>query len=113
MTTYPYLGKPGGAVPRVGRVDPQQMVVRRGNMLVGADIPVGVLSIHWNQTPEGEIDGVNDTFILPTEPQVENSIMLFKNGLLLVQGSDYAAVLDAVIFDTPPEVGSVLLVTYQ
>lgn len=45
-------------------------------------VPVG------NETPVGLIDGVNATFVLPSEP-VDGSLLLVKNSLMLFDGIGY------------------------
>lgn len=115
MNTGPFgfLTKPGGASARFGRVLNGQIVVRAGDMLCGVDAPTGSMAIHWNETLLGLRNGANLVFHLRWMPSVPRSISLFMNGLLLVQGVDYAAAGQDITFEVAPSPQDSLIVTYQ
>lgn len=43
-----------------------------------------------NETPSGTIDGVNDTYQLDHTPAPQTSLMLYKNGQLLIPGTAFS-----------------------
>ena len=49
-------------------------------------------------TPTGTIDGVNDTFSLPTVPDPAASLQLFKNGILQESTSKFVLTVDTIVF---------------
>ena len=68
------------------------------------------------ETPSGTIDGANDTFTLGFAPDGD-SLALFKNGLLMREGSgnDYQLSGSTVTFeaDQVPATGDILLAFYR
>lgn len=79
-----------------------------GTLALTSDLPEWV----FKETPNGAVDGVNDTYTLDFTP-VAGSEHLFKNGLLLESG--YSIVGNTITMETPPRatpVATVLRVTY-
>lgn len=70
----------------------------------------------WNEIPLGQADGVNDTFTIDYEPNPTNSLMLFRNGLLLSEGvsSDFTLSGTGIVFPVGniPSTGSKLICSY-
>lgn len=58
-------------------------------------------------------NGVNTTFALREDVALDQSIQVFRNGLLEVAGQGYLVISGNVIFTTPPLDTDVLLVVYQ
>lgn len=111
---FPYLSKPGGPVPRVGRIRQGQMVVRRDSVLEGRDIPGSFGGpIRWNETLIGAVDGANSIFGLAHLPTIPQSVSIFKNGFLQQQGVDYQLSGTEIAFYQAPEAGASFLTTYQ
>lgn len=70
--------------------------------------------IVWNETPAGDIDGLNTVFNIGYTP-LENKILVFVNGVLQEvkeNDADYQLVDKTITFSTAPEIGSKILVTY-
>ena len=66
-----------------------------------------------NETPAGAIDGANALFTIANSPSSASTVMLWLNGQLLTQGSDYAVSSTTVTFlSDPPRSGDVLLAMY-
>lgn len=69
----------------------------------------------YNETPTGDVDGVNDTFTLGNAP-LSGSLMLFKNGLLQREGSgnDFTISTDTIVFesDNLPQTDDILKASY-
>lgn len=70
----------------------------------------------WNVTPTGVIDSVNRVFTLPEAPDPTNSLLLFKNGLLMRAGvgNDFILSDTTITFDNAqtPQTGDILLASY-
>jgi hypothetical protein len=66
-----------------------------------------------NEIPSGDINGVNDTFVLANTPGA-GTVSVYLNGLLQAPGmtNDYTIVADTITFNTAPLTGDVLLVSY-
>ena len=75
----------------------------------------GGSTLTLNETPSGTVNGVNDTFTLSTAPAPSTSLMLFVDGSLVTQGTDYTLSSATITFAgaSIPSVGQVLLATYQ
>lgn len=69
--------------------------------------------IVWNETPSGNVDGMNVNFIIANTP-LENKILVFVNGVLQEKenDADYQLNDKTITFNYPPTVGSKILVTY-
>jgi hypothetical protein len=68
------------------------------------------------ETPSGTIGGSNLTFTLATAPSPTTSLRLYKNGMLLQQGSDYTLSNASITFSsaaTAPQTGDVLIAGYR
>jgi hypothetical protein len=65
------------------------------------------------ETPTGDVDGMNDTFMLANTPEVGTE-QVYVNGLLQDVGAteDYTIVTDTITFNDPPEIGDKIRVTY-
>jgi hypothetical protein len=80
--------------------------------------PGGGAATNFNdaELPSGAINGTNLTFTLAATPSPAGSLMLFKNGVLLTQGADYALSGATVTFantTVAPQVGDSLTVSYR
>ena len=75
-----------------------------------------VRNSQWNITPTGVIDSVNRVFTLPEAPDPTNSLLLFKNGLLMRAGvgNDFTLSDTTITFDNAqtPQTGDNLLASY-
>jgi hypothetical protein len=71
--------------------------------------------IAMNVVPEGEINGQNLVFVLPSAPSPASSLMFFKNGQLLASGSesDYTLSSRSVTLSQPPQVDDVVAALYS
>lgn len=67
------------------------------------------------EAPAGLINGSNATFTLANVPNPPASLALFRNGLLLTQGGDYALASNAITFQTGaiPQPNDVLAASYR
>lgn len=66
-----------------------------------------------NETPAGAIDGINATFEIASTPSTASTVMLWLNGQLLKQGSDYSVAGKIITFlCDPPLIDDVLLTMY-
>lgn len=66
-----------------------------------------------NEVPSGTIDGSNLLFAIANTPSDSNTVMLWLNGQLLKQGSDYSVSSKNITFlCSPPTQGDVLLTMY-
>lgn len=78
-----------------------------------ADASGGAGNSVFSETPSGSVDGVNDTFIL-ANPAVDGTVRVYRNGVRLAPGEDYAASVATITFesDAIPQTGDRLLVDY-
>lgn len=67
-----------------------------------------------NETPAGTLDGTNAVFTL-ANPPANNSLMLYRNGLLQALTAQYTLASNSITFVTGfvPQPGDVLTATYQ
>jgi hypothetical protein len=67
------------------------------------------------EVPSGAVNGSNTTFLLSHEPNPAGSLMLFRNGLLMRSGTDYALNGSTVTFfvGSTPQAGDLLLASYR
>ncbi len=67
------------------------------------------------EIPGGTIDGSNTAFTLANTPSPTTSVALFRNGLLLQQGTDYTVSNSSLTFLTGavPQPGDVLAASYR
>lgn len=66
-----------------------------------------------NESPVGAIDGINSTFEIANTPSSASTVMLWLNGQLLKQGSDYSVSGKIITFlCDPPLIDDVLLTMY-
>lgn len=68
-----------------------------------------------NEMPAGSIDGSNATFTLANAPSPSTSLAVYRNGLLLKQGTDYTRSGSTLTFQpgTIPQVGDGLVASYR
>lgn len=68
----------------------------------------------WMETPAGTINGANAVFTLAHSP-VAGTLMLYVNGLLMLEGGDYSLSGGTVTFVTAakPETGDWIRATYS
>lgn len=67
------------------------------------------------ETPSGAANGVNNAFTLNNIPSPAASLALFRNGVLLAQGSDFTLSGSTVTFYSyaVPQTGDILLASYR
>ena len=67
------------------------------------------------ETPMGTLDGSNTTFTLANTPIPSTSVAIFRNGLLLQQGTDYTLSSTTLTFlaGAVPQPGDLLLASYR
>ena len=73
-------------------------------------------SFHDAELPSGTVNGTNLTFTLAATASPAASLTLYKNGVLLTQGADYALSGATVTFantTVAPQVGDSLTVSYR
>lgn len=71
-------------------------------------------NIVWNETPAGDVNGVNAKFTLAFSP-VASKTMIFINGVLQERddgGADYYLVDKNITFNVAPHVGDKIIATY-
>src|SRR4051794_5693420 len=68
-----------------------------------------------NEIPQGTIDGTNAVFSLSNFPNPSTSLMLFVNGVLQANGSDYSLASSKITFlsASKPRIGDVLQASYR
>jgi hypothetical protein len=76
-----------------------------------------VTTVAWQfmEIPAGNVDDANTTFTLAHNPSPSNSLMLFVNGVLQLQGADYDYTLSSNVATTsrPILAGSKIVATYS
>jgi len=86
------------------------------NIVTGSSGQIVVSSrqmFQWNEKPNGNIDGANDTFKLLFSPSPPESLMVFRDGLLLDSDlGDYVLVGGTITLPVPPPVGTRIKVSY-
>jgi hypothetical protein len=67
------------------------------------------------ETPLGLVNSSNATFTLAHSPSPSTSLSLYRNGLLLSQGSDYTVSGNVITFfvASTPQTGDILLASYR
>jgi hypothetical protein len=67
------------------------------------------------ETPSGDVNGVNLAFTLAQNPFPAASLQLFRNGLLMKAGVDYALSGNTITFgaSSAPQTGDLLLASYR
>lgn len=68
--------------------------------------------IFEQESPSGDIDGVNDTFTLSTAPHSSKSVKLYLNGLILAQSQDYTVNGQTITMAEPPQTGQEIYAFY-
>lgn len=63
--------------------------------------------------PVGVKNGVNKVFTLPTVPNPKGSLMLFLDGLLQTQGTDYTLSGTTITYTTAPMVADTHIAWYR
>lgn len=70
----------------------------------------------WNEAPSGVVNGTNGVFTLAMAPSPSSSLLLFRNGLLMLvgAGNDYTLSTNTITFQTgnEPAAGAVLVASY-
>jgi hypothetical protein len=69
-------------------------------------------AIFEQEIPTGSIDGVNDEFTLSSNPNSNKAVMLFLNGLMLIQGSHYSISGQVITMASAPSIGQILYAFY-
>lgn len=85
------------------------------SIIINNGAATGATSMILNESPTGLINGINDSFTLTNTPSPSTSLMLFINGQLITQTTDYTLATNTITFDTSavPMIGDILLATYQ
>lgn len=85
-----------------------------GNFTISATSALTGSSISWMETPSGDVDGVNLTFLLANTPTPTLALMFFVNGVLQKQGagSDYLLSGSTITSNYTYRSGSNLAATY-
>ena len=85
------------------------------SIIINNGAATGATSLALNETPSGLVNGINDTFTLSSTPSPSTSLLLFINGQLITQGTDYTLATATITFDPSaiPMTGDILLATYQ
>lgn len=67
------------------------------------------------EVPVGTVNGVNTTFTLASTPSPAGSLELYRNGLLMRQGSDYQITTNVITFflASVPQTGDLLVASYR
>lgn len=66
-----------------------------------------------DETPSGTINGTNTSFTLANPPSPAASLLLFINGVLQIQGTDYTLSGSTITMSNAPTTGSVLNAYYR
>lgn len=66
----------------------------------------------FNETPTGDIDGVNTEFVLAHSPNPTGALILIKNGQVLTEDVDYTLSGDTITLSIALEDGDALLAKY-
>jgi hypothetical protein len=104
----------GNAVEFVSGATPQL-----GDVLLASYRVDGALAIALGmvdaETPSGTIDGVNRTFTLAGTPNPENSLLVYRNGLLQKEATDYTRSENSITFAlaSVPFPGDILTASYR
>lgn len=64
------------------------------------------------ETPSGTINGTNVVFSLSSTPETTSQVLLFQDGLSLIQGTHYTISGLTITLTTAPVVGQTLTVYY-
>lgn len=69
-------------------------------------------NIFTQEVPTGTVNGVNDTFTLSAIPVYSSTVMLYVNGILLIQGTHYTITNDTITMNVAPTSGQLLYAVY-
>lgn len=69
-------------------------------------------NIFTQEVPTGTVNGVNDTFTLSASPIYSSAVMLYVNGLLLIQGTHYTITNNTITMTSAPNTGQLLYAVY-
>ena len=64
-----------------------------------------ISDIFKQQVLNGTVNGVNDEFTLSSIPHSDGAVMIFLNGNLQMQGTDYTISTTTITFAVPPVIG--------
>lgn len=64
------------------------------------------------EVPTGTINGTNQSFSLSQTPTSNESVVIYRNGLVLRQGTDYSIMDAGFSMSVAPELGDELYATY-
>jgi hypothetical protein len=97
-------------------MNPADVIAPDGAGGVTARAEVGGHTHHWNEPPAGVVDGLNGVFTLAVAPSPSSSLMLFRNGLLMLVGAghDFTLAGGTITFQAgnEPAAGAVLVASY-
>jgi hypothetical protein len=68
-----------------------------------------------SETPTGQVDGSNATFVVSSAPSPASSLAVYRNGLRMKAGFDYTASGQSITFvpEATPQTGDTLLASYR
>jgi hypothetical protein len=68
-----------------------------------------------SERPSGTVNGSNSSFSLASSPNPASSLAIFRNGLLLRQGTDYSVSANGITFQSGavPQPGDVVVASYR
>lgn len=81
----------------------------------GGGFSVGAMNIHFtdDETPTGDVNGVNTDFTLGRTPSPASSLKVYLNGQRMRLTEDYTYSNRVITFLTAPETGSIILCDYR
>jgi hypothetical protein len=98
--------------PNVAVEVPLEITLVPEEPLVVESTSAGIVFIS-NETPSGVVNSVNTVYALIHSPSPTDSLMLYLNGQLQIQGVDYTLVGSAITFTIAPTIGSYITAFYR
>lgn len=94
---------------------PQTGDLLTANYRYGTSSPTTAANFVDAETPIGNVDGSNTSYVLAQAPSPAASLQLYRNGILMKQGSDYSVNDKVVTFVTAsvPQTGDLLQASYR
>jgi hypothetical protein len=88
------------------------LVLDDNNEIKIGNMPQGIASKMYHETPTGVKDGSNVTFTLAHTPEL-NTEMIYLNGILIMPNTDYEMNGNMIIFSFPPTETDIIQVSYE
>jgi hypothetical protein len=73
---------------------------------------IGIVPIVLQETPSGDIDGVNDEYEIDFNPLTPAHLSLYRNGIFQRQGTEYTISGTTITMTIPPPIASSLFAVY-